>query len=374
MLRIEMLAAGHGDALVVEYGPSTKEARRLLVDAGTIHSWDAVRARLAAMPDKPYEAFVITHVDEDHIGGALQLLGDSKLSARIRDVWFNGYTHIKAGSKVLGPVDGERLTKMIRDGGYLWNQAFPPVKQNGVGAAAVVPTKGDLPTVALPGGAVLHLLSPSGPKLKEMEARWLEVVSGRKGTDGANLVAGEGTDLKPVRPPKHHRQIPPVTRPLTTTALARIAKTKPTLDDAEANGSSIAFLLEHGKKRILLGADAHPDVLEASLRRFGRQVGEDRVRIHLAKLPHHGSAANVTEGLIDAMDCGKYLLSSNGDNFGHPDDAAIARVILRSARKPTFYANFRSDRTEPWEAAAPDVGAMFVLPAAGTAGLRVTAT
>ncbi len=63
MLRIEMLAAGHGDALVVEYGPSTKDARRLLVDAGTIHSWDAVRARLAAMPHKPYEAFVITHVD-----------------------------------------------------------------------------------------------------------------------------------------------------------------------------------------------------------------------------------------------------------------------------------------------------------------------
>lgn len=374
MLRIEMLAAGHGDALVVEYGPSAKALSRLLVDAGTIHSWDAVRARLVAMPDQRYEAFVITHVDEDHIGGALQLLGDPTLRPRIRDVWFNGYTHIKAGSKVLGPVDGERLTRMIRSNDLLWNQAFKPVKANGIGAPAVVPTTGSLPRVTLPGGAVLHLLSPSGPKLKAMEAVWLDVVSGTKGSDGANLVAGEGTDLQPIRPPRRHKAVAAFATPLTTTELQRLAKTKPKQDPSEANGSSIAFLLEYGGKRILLGADAHPDVLEHSLRRFGKEVGEDRVRIHLAKLAHHGSAANLTAGLVDAMDCGKYLLSSNGDNFGHPDDAAIARVILGSARPPTFYANFRSDRTLPWAAAASDVGATFVLPAEGKAGLLVSAT
>jgi beta-lactamase superfamily II metal-dependent hydrolase len=377
MLRIDMLPAGHGDALVVEYGPSSSKVHRLLVDAGTIHSWDAVRARLASMPNERYEAFVITHVDEDHIGGALQLLGDPTLRARIRDVWFNGYTHVKAGSKVLGPVDGERLTRMIRDGGYLWNQAFEPVKANGVGAPVVVPTAvptDALPSVRLPGGAVLHMLSPTGPKLKAMEEVWKDVVSGTKGTDGANLVAGEGTDLVPVRPPRRHRKIPPFATPLTPKELKRLAKTKPGPDRSEANGSSIAFLLEYDRKRILLGADAHADVLESSLRRFGEQVGEERVRIHLAKLSHHGSAANLTEGLVDAMDCGKYLLSSNGENFGHPDDAAIARVILHSKRAPTFYANFRSDRTLPWLAAAPDVGAAFVLPKEGAAGLRVTAS
>ncbi len=363
-----MLPAGHGDALVVEYGLSNGPAGRLLVDAGTVHSWKGVRARLLAMPNERFEAFVVTHVDEDHIGGALQLLDDPDLNHRIRDVWFNGYTHIEVGSSVLGPVDGERLTMKIRDGGYRWNHAFRPLDGTGVGTPAVVPGDGDLPVIDLAHGARLHLLSPTSTTLEAMKTVWFDVVT------EAKIVPGAGTDLPPTKPPRHHRRVPPFAVPLTHDELRRLDGTKRGRDRSAANGSSIAFLLEHEGKRVLLGADAHPDVLESSLRRFGRQCGEDRVRIDLCKLAHHGSAGNVTQGLLHAMDCGKYLLSSNGDNFGHPDDAAIARVILHSSRPPTFYANFRSDRTEPWFAAAPDVGAEFVLPDKDTEGLRVTAS
>ena len=41
MLAIEMLPAGHGDALVIEYGQGTSR-HRLLIDAGTHHSWKEV--------------------------------------------------------------------------------------------------------------------------------------------------------------------------------------------------------------------------------------------------------------------------------------------------------------------------------------------
>src|SRR5689334_19196021 len=87
MLAIEMLPGGHGDALVVEYGTSA-DTHRILIDGGTARSWDAVRERLKARPDQTYEAMVITHVDEDHIGGSLQILADPDLRHRIRDIWF----------------------------------------------------------------------------------------------------------------------------------------------------------------------------------------------------------------------------------------------------------------------------------------------
>src|SRR5688572_16308193 len=104
MLAVEMLPAGHGDALVVEYGSGTA-THRLLIDAGTAHAYDKVSARLLDRRDDRYEVFVVTHVDEDHIGGAVRLLEDVNLRHRIKDIWFNGYVHSERGGDVLGPYD-----------------------------------------------------------------------------------------------------------------------------------------------------------------------------------------------------------------------------------------------------------------------------
>jgi beta-lactamase superfamily II metal-dependent hydrolase len=365
MLAVEMLPAGHGDALVVEYGTRSK-THRILVDAGTLHTWEAVRARLLRMPDTRYEAFVITHVDEDHIGGAVQLLADPDLRHRVRDVWFNGFVHSKRGGNVLGPVDGERLTLLIREGGFAWNEPFPRRVSAGVGGPAVVASIGELPRLDLPRGARLHLLSPSGPKLKAMAAEWEKVVI------EANLVPGKGTDRPARKPPRRSRDAREEPLELSQGDLERIAAGKER-DHSEANGSSIAFILEYDGKRALLGADAHPDVLVPNLKRFGAAVGEERVRIDLCKLPHHASRANVTTDFVGAMDAARYLVSTNGDNFAHPDDAALARIILASRRKPTIYCNYASTRTVPWVERAASVGAVVKLPRTGASGLRVTA-
>ncbi len=365
MLAIEMLPAGHGDALVVEYGTKA-DTHRLLVDAGTLNTWPEVRARLLAMPDAPYEAFVITHVDEDHIGGAVALLADRDLRSRVRSVWFNGYVHSKRGGNVLGPVDGERLTLLIREGGFTWNEPFPRRVSKGVGGPAVVPSRGDLPGVELSGGATVHLLSPSGPKLKEMAEVWEKAVA------EAGLVPGRGTDRAARKPPRRTKPIPEAPPTLTHDDLVRMAEGSER-DHSEANGSSIAFIVEHDGKRALLGADAHPDVLVPNLRRFAAAVGEERVRLDLFKLPHHGSRANVTTDLVEAVDARDYLVSSDGVNFGHPDDAALARIILASARRPTIHCNYASTRTAPWVERAKSAGAVVKLPRAGTTGRRVSA-
>lgn len=73
-----------------------------------------------------------------------------------------------------------------------------------------------------------------------------------------------------------------------------------------------------------------------------------------------------------AVDSAHYLVSTDGGNFAHPDDAALARILLDSARPATIHCNYASDRTVPWVARATSVGGTVAVPR-GKAGLRVSA-
>ena len=126
-------------------------------------------------------------------------------------------------------------------------------------------------------------------------------------------------------------------------------------------------------KRILLAGDAHASVLAKNLKRYADEVGEHPVRIDLVKLSHHGSNANVSTAMLELIDCRRYLVSTNGDNFGHPDDAALAKIVSAAGGPVTFYCNYRSKRTDPWAEHGPAVGASFEFPKGTKHTLRVTA-
>jgi len=364
MFAVEMLPAGHGDALVVEYGPRDA-SHQLLIDAGPFHSWEGVRSELMRRRKDRYEVFVVTHIDEDHIGGAISLLDDPDLKHRIDHVWFNGYVHCKSGGNVLGPVNGEQLTTRISEGGFHWNEGFTPRASVHVGGPVVVPSSGELPSLDLPGGARAVFLSPNGPKLKALAKAWVAVV------EKAGLVPGQGDSRHSTSPKPHDREFDPLPDPLDPAALAVLASTRAS-DSSPANAASIAFVLEFEGQRVLFGADAYAGILTKGLRRYAAAVGEARPHFDLVKLAHHGSNANISEEMLGVIDCRRWLISTNGDNFAHPDDAAIAKVIRSSTESVTFFCNYRTPRTAPWEALGPGVGATFVFPRAGRGSMRVT--
>ena len=56
--------------------------------------------------------------------------------------------------------------------------------------------------------------------------------------------------------------------------------------------------------------------------RGGRPVAVDAV-----KLPHHGSQKNVSAKLLTVVSSKQFLISTNGEHFGHPDDVSLARAV-----------------------------------------------
>ncbi len=334
MLKIEMLPARHGDCLWIEYGTG-KKTYRMLIDAGPASTYKHLRECILELPERKrhFELLVITHIDADHIEGAVMLLQDKKLKVTYDDIWFNGWKHLKrVTSRTLGGPLGEYLTSTILKEKLPWNVAFN-------GGTIVVPDKGKLPLCELPGGMKLTLLSPTWDKLEKLRPQWKrEVID-------AGLVPGHAR--KAQKKLGLTKRLQPVLGPRTINVV-RLAGAISKWDSAAANGSSIAFIAEYDGLSCLFSGDAFPDVLAASLRRLLKKPS-DKINLNVFKLPHHGSRANVSTELIDLVRCPRYMFSTNGDIFEHPDREAVARVILHGKRSPTLSFNYKTVFNKMWD-------------------------
>jgi hypothetical protein len=101
-------------------------------------------------------------------------------------------------------------------------------------------------------------------------------------------------------------------------------------------------------RRLLLAGDAWAPVLERSLERFHAEEGGEQP-VDAFKLSHHGSFSNISKKLVRLAGSSRYLVSSNGAYFKHPDQDAL-RLILRNHRGPgpELVFNYRTEFTEPW--------------------------
>lgn len=326
MFKLSVLPASYGDCLWIEYGQE-EAPRVVLIDAGPsvpqslISRLEALRARRGRI-----ELMVVTHVDADHIAGALKLLENDFYGVEVADFWFNGFRHLP-GIQAFGEKQGERLTELITEKGYPWNKAFNH-------ASVMVDDKeGRYPRVDLEGGAWITLLSPDAEQLMKLKKRWIDVCG------DANLYR----DIIPV-PGADQAPGNEAFGDIVLVDVDTLAQTAFIEDSAVANGSSIAFEFNFGSKAILCAADAYPSRLLKSLRalRPGQRFSFDAV-----KLPHHGSQNNVSLDLVSAIDCPRFIFSSNGAKFGHPSKAAVARVI-RQGRNPKLIFNYSSQFNEVW--------------------------
>jgi hypothetical protein len=53
--------------------------------------------------------------------------------------------------------------------------------------------------------------------------------------------------------------------------------------------------------------------------------------------------------LIEKVRCSKYVFSTNGSIFHHPDEEVIARVLTAGGDQPQLFFNYRSKHNEVWD-------------------------
>lgn len=341
MLSVEMMPAGRGDAVLVEYGPSNTATNRLLIDGGPVNSglYDGIRARLAQIPVDEHgcrrlDLLIVTHIDTDHVEGVIRLLQDDELALRFDDIWFNGWEHvsqIQDGDRpnVLGGLQGEFLGALLTEHDLPWNRAF------GGGPVFMVDDL-RLPQRALAGGMALTILSPNVKKLHDLADEWSEAVK------DAGFVPGASDKVRAALAGKWWAR-PHV---LGDSATRRRSK-----DNSKANGSSIAVMAEYGGRSVLLAGDAHFDIMTTSLRQLQLDRGTtEPLHVDAYKIPHHGSRKNLSEQMLATIDPRHYLVSTNGKRFSHPDPDAIKQLRdrHRGERLPVFCFNYDVDTTEKY--------------------------
>jgi hypothetical protein len=275
-----------------------------------------------------FDLAVVSHIDADHIGGMLPLFAGRDVKVTFGDIWFNGLPQLPdpGTSRSRSVAQGEELVSLLSgQAGAVklpWNERFDR-------AAVMTRNDGDHLALAWPDeGPTLTLLSPTPRRLEALRKVWTSEL--------LRVQRGEAAELPSAEPP------------LPLDDLRAIAAIKTPRDQSEANGSSIAFLLEHAGRSCLLAADAFSPVLGNALTSLANARDGRPIEVDVFKLPHHCSKKNVTTNLVEVAPARDYVVSTNGERFSHPDDIALARVLTAGSRKRTLWFNYRNAWTERW--------------------------
>ncbi|GAA4605136.1 beta-lactamase superfamily II metal-dependent hydrolase [Actinoplanes octamycinicus] len=359
-LRIEMLPARHGDAVLVSWPGEDDRTHWLLVDGGPAIGYDAVSRRLAelARAGQRLDLLVLSHVDGDHVEGVILAVNDAAVALGVDEVWYNGYRQL---TDELGAVQGEILGALIKQRGLSWNARFG-------GHAVCRPADGPPPVRELPGGLRVSVLAPTTTALLSLRDEW------ERACRDAGLAAGsvEAALVKL----RNRPELKPADAYLGAEGrldIDELARGRIGVDRSAANASSIVLLLEFGGHTALLTADITPAQLAAGVRAQLAATGAERLPVDVLKVPHHGSAKNISADLVRLIPARQYLISTDGSYHGHPHRSAVATIIRYAPPGAELVFNY-PDPGDVWDddsTTNPDFTYTVRRPPAGGAGLTV---
>lgn len=323
MLQLRVVQSRFGDSLILENGTG-KRKKYILIDGGPTQVFGPyLRGELKRITDSGgrLELVVLTHVDNDHVLGLLELmdeLKDEKAKGQppliaINAMWHNGFSKIlpKEISKQAEVVEKEVAnTPLPNPNGPTVETAGPFGVQEGhelqlVDSDLGIPRNAGFPNQLITientrgplrvGGIKLWLLGPPAANLERLREVWIKWLM----KESLPFAPGE----EPVQP-----------------------------DDSVNNLSSIMFLAEVAGRRILLTGDGLGDDILAGLEKAGLLQPDGTIHVDIFKVPHHGSARNAVGKLFDRVLADTYVLCADG-RYGNPDDETLGWLIDAANRQ-----------------------------------------
>jgi hypothetical protein len=315
MLTLHVVQAEYGDCLILEYGLQSKP-KYILIDGGPAGTYDThLRGELEKIKlgGGRLDLAILSHVDNDHIVGLLDLTAELRQQRAnhaaetigIDSLWHNAFSQtiggdndIEARLKAL-QANARNFARVMA----LTNAAVEGIGEGGqLRSAAVllaIPINSDLISVddaprpiRSADGLTLYVVGPTKKSLDELKTEWLAWLD------------------------KHE------TSPLSTEEIAAMA------DRSVPNLSSIMVLAEDEatSKRLLLTGDGRGDHLIDGLGQANLLSRDGTLHVDVLKVPHHGSARNVTGDFFKTVTADKYVISANG-KYGNPDLDSLIWIV-----------------------------------------------
>lgn len=327
-MKIEFLQASNGDAILITVPLETGVVKHILIDTGPSQAYKVAKGPKGKPEQGPLKIrldeilkkgnrinlLILTHVDDDHINGALTWFNeDSSFYTCIDEVWFNSGRLIEQSLKLPPNAELDLRIQPVLSRKTSIDQGIElgeHLKNKGIWHQKLI-MQGD---ILKRFGIVFTFLSPDSNCLERLLRLWQK-------KDSKLKTSKVGNDYK---------------IPLSDL----IASDRFEEDDRVANGSSIGFVLTYGKSNYFFPGDAHPSVVEAGLMKL-KYTQENKLSCALMKLSHHGSAKNISASLLQLLDCQTFIISTDGSRHEHPDKMTFARII-KSKPDAIFWFNYPS--------------------------------
>lgn len=301
MLKISLIQAGSGDCF---HFKSKTEDFDFLVDCGFKKTYvKSIRGVI-----KSTDFIILTHVDADHIAGAIPLIEDYPQKIDFKTLYFNTPGKFKVTS-----VGGD-----ISIGQAIFLDSI--LKEKEVDCRALV--QGDI--LQLSENSFIKVISPRNLEITKYLEMHNEEVDKRQ-------LGGEISTTRDIVE--------------TLEALAEKGDSYKSINSDIINASSIAFIMNYRGYKMLILGDSHPLVVEEYLESLGYSK-ENKLDLEIVKLSHHGSIKSISNKIISMIRCSKYIVSTNGGlgRARHPNRETLAKLIVNVDRgeseKIRFFFNY----------------------------------
>lgn len=311
-VQVRILKALQGDCIWIRYGE--ERFTNIVIDSGPRdfkNTFKELIHEIEGMGEN-IDLLIFTHIDNDHIGGANEVLGDEEINSDcIKKIWINTPTAIKNYFNLKEtPNDSDELSISKI------NQEYTPQVANNL-IDIIIRKKIELEQLIMVSdeniyidNAEVKILSPTKNDLIRLLNNWS----------------------------KYGINTPFSSESYNEIAIDNINQEDKFVNDSNPyNGSSIAFLFKYKEILLLFLGDAYAN-------RVAKVLKEDyknkKIDVDLTKLSHHGSASNTNDNLLSMLNCCNYVFSTNGSD-SNPDKRTIARLIKANEDKIiNLYSNY----------------------------------
>jgi hypothetical protein len=313
---LEALRADQGDSLLLHYGPDDAPLVAV-IDGGPSGVYkrtlrprlEELRASRSPGGPLPLQIVAVSHIDDDHIRGVLDLVGqvareqdeDRERTFDVLALWHNSFEDIVGGS---GPAGVPAAVTALATGAAATAAGLSPPARLVVASIAQGRRLRDTASAL-----ALEVNRPfDGPVVAPRTVDW---------GDGLEFVV-VGPDQKRLDDLQKRWQRDVLHESPSETTVAAY------LDRSVYNLSSIVVLAKMRRKRMLLTGDARGDDILAGLRNAGL-LKRSPLHVDILKVPHHGSDRNVETEFFRRVVADHYVVSADGTD-DNPEIATFEMI------------------------------------------------